>query len=318
MLMTAGSNGAVLFLDALSGKEIERCPAPQGIVERIVHAPHGRALAALEAGSRSVGLWDLQSGLEVLRLELDAPACGTVAFSPDGFLLAVASVRGWVQIWDIAEGGLVGRIEEPELVRSLAFSPDGRALAVGLHTGAVEIWSLTPDPGKNPTWTEDMQIYWADLVGGDVRRAFRAMDRLVSLGDKATEFLRTRLQVPAGIEEQVSTLIKDLDNDDDVIREKAAKDLSEIGPFAEPALRQAIKAAPTAEAQVRLTHLIHALDRHVDIPPGHALGRARAIRVLDRIGSPAARELLSQIAEGSPSERERRTAREAHSRQRNP
>jgi hypothetical protein len=313
-LLTAGSDGAVFYWDASSGKEVERRPAPTWHNRKFLHAPHGRTIASFETASRTVSLLDLQSGFEALRFEMAEESSGSVAFSPDGFLLATGCVGGRIQIWDMAGVGLVGQLGESGFVHSLAFSPDGRSLAAGLNNGAVRIWSLVPERVKDADKPEDIHVYWADFAGGDVRRAFRAMDRLATLGDVAVGLLQPRLQIPAGINEKVSPLIKDLDNDDITVREQAAKDLSEIGPFAEPALRQALKTEPSAESQARLTQLVQALERYVDIPPGFALGRIRTIQVLGRIGTPAARDALGKLAENSPSERERRMALEAFAR----
>ncbi|MEU3842569.1 hypothetical protein AB0E88_21360 [Streptomyces sp. NPDC028635] len=84
----------------------------------------------------------------------------TVAYSPDGHMLAAGNVhQNLVRLWDVSDPGrpvVLGRPvpEDPSVnsVLSLAFSPDGRVLAVGGHTshngdagsgGFVDLWSLT-------------------------------------------------------------------------------------------------------------------------------------------------------------------------------
>ncbi|WMX44487.1 hypothetical protein RGF97_05895 [Streptomyces roseicoloratus] len=85
---------------------------------------------------------------------------GTVAYSPDGHMLAAGNYDGnLVRLWDVSDpgrpvalGGPVPVDRSVNGIRSLAFGPDGRVLAVGGHTsdkgdsgsgGFVDLWSLT-------------------------------------------------------------------------------------------------------------------------------------------------------------------------------
>ncbi|MEV8527222.1 hypothetical protein AB0451_24175 [Streptomyces sp. NPDC052000] len=58
----------------------------------------------------------------------------SLAFSPDGRLLASATNYGAVQIWDIASGDLLGTLDKlptgDRAPNQIAFSPDGKTLAV--------------------------------------------------------------------------------------------------------------------------------------------------------------------------------------------
>ena len=80
-------------------------------------SPDGRYLALCSASygsndepavySEAVGLWDLSTSTRVRNLLMDGPACGLLAFSPQGDYL-VSSTGG---IWHIPDGELVGQFQ---------------------------------------------------------------------------------------------------------------------------------------------------------------------------------------------------------------
>jgi len=67
----------------------------------------------------------------------------SVAFSPDGAILAVADANGDTYLWDVATKKVIAILADPgsKGVISLAFSPNGKILATGDEDGNANLWS---------------------------------------------------------------------------------------------------------------------------------------------------------------------------------
>jgi len=76
-------------------------------------------------------------------LEGHTGAVTSVAFSPDGALLASASDDNTVRVWDAATGAAVKTLKgHTRAVTSVAFSPDGALLASASYDGTVRVWDM--------------------------------------------------------------------------------------------------------------------------------------------------------------------------------
>ncbi|HEY1642418.1 MAG TPA: helix-turn-helix domain-containing protein [Streptosporangiaceae bacterium] len=67
----------------------------------------------------------------------------TVAFSPDGTVLAAGSSDGSVRLWSLGTGRLTGTLRHPDVVTSLAFD-GGHELISGCADGTIRLWALPP------------------------------------------------------------------------------------------------------------------------------------------------------------------------------
>jgi WD40 repeat protein len=121
-------------------------------------SPNGKTLAVAFGGQTNqptmVGarLFDLDTGAELKTLAEPGPTATSVAFSPDGSLLAVGGyLDSNVHVWDVRSGErselTPGGVKGSPVV--LEFSPDGTTLACGSSQGGVQLWDAATGDAKS-------------------------------------------------------------------------------------------------------------------------------------------------------------------------
>ena len=267
-------------------------------------SPDGNFLLGFSAG---LCLWNMEKGKQrwlLTAVKLKPSHLGE--FSPNGRMVAVGVDGGGICLLETETGEQRGRIAgSGPRIYSLAFSPCGLLLASGAPESAM-VWDVT---GKilsasrpvQPFEPEVLDACWTkELAGPDAAKAWQTICDLTLRPDQAVALLKKKLPLPhIAIEAKLRAQLKaDLEDDDFAIRERACKELTEIGAPAVYFVRKLCVSGASPEARQRAENVLKKL-----VTPSMLADErrsARAIEILEYIGSPAARELLEVQARGDP------------------
>jgi hypothetical protein len=277
----------VLVFDAATGKQVSTCDtkilaeaarakfgnngfmAISGGITDVAFSPDARiltgALASGEAGS--IHLWDARSGKELYRFTVDfCPQA--IAFSRDGSLLAASGAMGPfnLRVWDVA--------------------------------------ALTSPGSQAPFEVSQFGDLWKDLAGEDLTRAFRA-ERIMSSAAAGTllPLMQKNLkpvQEPTEAMRKIAQLVADLDSERFEVRDKATKELPKLGNDAVAALKSALKDNSPVEFQRRAQGILTKLEENPAPLTAEQRQQQRALAILESLGTPAARQFIEQLANGTP------------------
>jgi WD40 repeat protein len=90
-----------------------------------------------------IKIWDTQSHRLLKTMNGDTDCIYSVAWSPDGKLIASGSYDKMVKLWDAASGKEVRNLQDHiDAVFAVAFSPDGKRLASASQDRTVKIWDV--------------------------------------------------------------------------------------------------------------------------------------------------------------------------------
>ncbi|HUU59456.1 MAG TPA: hypothetical protein VMZ50_07935, partial [Phycisphaerae bacterium] len=142
-----------------------------------------------------------------------------------------------------------------------------------------------------------LDALWNELGQEEGPKAYRAMLALAGGGERTVRFLTEKVAPVAIGDKRLRTLIADLDDDKYAVRAKAFGELSLAEGAAEAALREAMKAWPSAEARAAMERLLEGCARRYPATPA-ARRTARAVRILELIGTQRAAKTLGSLAEG--------------------
>jgi len=144
----AADGNDIKVLDASSGKKLMTLSGHDKAIWALSYSPDGTRIAS--AGlDKTVRIWNANTGSEIrtLRGHGDSPLMAdfispvaSVAFSPDGKLVASGSYDYTVKLWDVETGAELMTIDKhSSLVNDVAFSPDGKRIASASSDSTIRV-----------------------------------------------------------------------------------------------------------------------------------------------------------------------------------
>ncbi|MEG4804114.1 NB-ARC domain-containing protein [Microcoleus sp. ARI1-B5] len=206
ILASGSDDSSVKLWDVCTGRGAYTLPGHTGWVRCVDFSPDGKLLAS-SSDDRTIKLWDVdrcESGSDEYRadrlsgsiwktLEGHTNGVWSVAFSPDGTLLASGSVDRTVKLWNVRTGAIVRTLEgHSNWVRCVAFSPDGTLLASASYDSSVKLWDVGTGQVVRTLQGHTSGVWSVDFSPDGTLIASGSYDRTIKLWDVSTgELLKT-------------------------------------------------------------------------------------------------------------------------------
>jgi WD40 repeat protein/tetratricopeptide (TPR) repeat protein len=157
-------SGELKVWDAQTGQQLLALKGHTGELSTVAFSPDGTRIASGSGGRDAqrnplpgeVLVWDAQTGQRVFTLRGHTAWVGSVAFSPDGTLLASGSGDQTVKVWAAQTGRQL--LDLPGASGPVTFSPDSQRLASASPDKTLKVWDVSMSTeGRQAGSTEGRQ-----------------------------------------------------------------------------------------------------------------------------------------------------------------
>jgi len=122
-------------------------------VYSLAFSPDGSKVAV---GESDAAIWSVESGERECGFRVSGSIMLSVAWHPEGRLLATGSYEGGIDLWDVPGKKHIEKLgSHSKKIRGLAFSPDGKLLVSGSDDERVRLWDMEEREGL-------LRLTWAD------------------------------------------------------------------------------------------------------------------------------------------------------------
>jgi WD40 repeat protein len=165
LLASGGADATVIVWDAESGRLLKSLLGHTSAVNSVVFSPADRKLLASGEDDGAILLWNVETGQKIgepmrppkpsetpqgsvptpspTPSNLSGRKVNSLAFSPDGRLLASGNSDWGIRLWDVEKHEMVGEVCGHEGgINSVAFSRDGKQLVSGGDDGFIRFWTV--------------------------------------------------------------------------------------------------------------------------------------------------------------------------------
>jgi len=163
------SEKTIELWDVKTVKKVKSFTGHSSMITSIAFSPDGKLIASADTGlsgdiggvnAGSIKIWDVKSGQELKTLKGHKWSVDSVAFSPNGKIIASCGFDNAIRLWDVATGNELKVLLGHEMyVASVKFSSDGKTLVshgdLSSPIDRVKFWDVeTGNELKSLNWND--------------------------------------------------------------------------------------------------------------------------------------------------------------------